>query len=111
MSGTWKENGTQTLTITSGSAVTTSSVLDYKDYAEVGFIFPTMTTGSVSFDVSSDGDSFSRLVGSAGVEPKLAVGTGGLAFGGFPELKAYSYLRLVTATQAAARSVTALLKS
>ena len=48
---------------------------------------------------------------TSGVEPKLAVGTGGLAFGGFPELKAYSYLRLVTATQAAARSVTALLKS
>lgn len=111
MSGTWKEHDIIPVTIASGTAVTTSSVADLADYSKIGLICATLTTGSISFDVSGDNISFYRLKGSDGTELKVGATTGSAAFAEIPALAPWRYVKLVTATQAAARTAQFVCKS
>lgn len=111
MSGDWKEHNVIPITIASGTGVTESSVANISDYSHIGLIAPALTTGSVSFDVSADNISFYRLKGSDGTELKVGAGAGSAAYGELPALAPWSYVKLITATQAAARTVQFILKT
>jgi len=112
MSGDWKESQIIDLTVASSSVVTTSGVANIKEYSKISMIAPALTTGSISFDVSDNGTGdFYRLKGSDGTELKVAASTGSASFGDIPALGSVHFLKLVTATQAAERTIKIVCKS
>lgn len=114
MSGNWQETEQKTVTVASGTGITTSGTVDISEYAHIGMLIPVMTgaTGSISFDVSDNSGNFYRLKGTDATEIKLPVGTGSYCVSQIEQIAPFMYVRcVVSATQAAARTLTFILKS
>lgn len=80
----------------------------------VGLVFPTMTSTTVQFDYSPDGSTWTRIYDTAGTPAAVTLGgadTGSKAVA-VPDtvgkLSATGFIRLVVASQGAARSVTGI---
>lgn len=110
MSGTWREELVGSVSMTSGTAVTTSGTFELGPYVNIGVSFGTLNTGTVSANVSADNVTYVACKGSANENVSIYGGTGPAAVY-VPELAPYKYVQFVAATQAAARTFTIHCKS
>jgi hypothetical protein len=99
-----------TVTLTVSSSGTTSTSADISNCSELGLFVPTITSGTVTVQVSEDDSNYFGLVNQAGTAIlALAASTGAVAISG-NELGAclpYKYIRVVCgASQGSARSFT-----
>ena len=84
-------------------AATTSTGIDKRGFGTVGVILPAITSGSVGFDVSTDGSTYVALHDPAGTRINLGTTTGSCAIASSPfdNLEPWPYVRL---TMGAAKS-------
>lgn len=99
-----------TATDTMASGATSSTGIDKRGWDAMGLWLPTITSGSVGANVSTDNSTWTRLQTNQGVHVKLyATGTGSCAISGgsaFAALKPWPYVMVTTAgSQAASRAL------
>ena len=84
-------------------SATTSAGIDKRGFGTVGVILPAITSGSVGFDVSTDGSTYVALHDPAGTRINLGTTTGSCAIASSPfaNLEPWPYVRL---TMGAAKS-------
>jgi len=80
-----------------------STGIDKRGFSTLGLILPTITSGSVGFDVSTDGTTYVALHDPAGTRINLGTTTGSCAIASSPfdNLEPWPYVRL---TMGAAKS-------
>mgnify|MGYP001575742486 CR=1 FL=1 len=104
-----------TLVATIAASATTSSEVDLEGFPVISLVVPTITTGTISFQAATaSGGTFYAVKGEDLVAFDIDSGTGALVVSAddLTALSACRYVKLVTsATQAATRTFTFLLKS
>ena len=86
----------KTVTDRLADAGVVSTGIDKCGFGALGLILPTITSGSVGFDVSTDGDTWVALHDPAGTRINLGTTTGSCAIASSPfaNLEPWPYVRL-----------------